>query len=205
MYADTRPSSATPETERLRVIAYQRAENAALMERLGKHRLRLTDGEHRRLAKLGRALGRRALQQVATIATPDTILRWYRELVAAKYDGSKKRGPGRPRKSVEIVRLMLEMATRNRMPVFAGKTRTRRVSEQTSSSAVIATRKADHGREQSARSVRAPAFPHSLTAHSRPKSAVTACNENRTARNDPSIQDHEPQSPIPANCPVPMS
>jgi putative transposase len=96
-----------------RVIEYHRAENAALLERLGKHRLRLTDGERRRLAKLGKALGRKALQQVATIATPDTILRWYRELVAAKYDGSKKRGPGRPRKSVEMVLLLLEMATRN--------------------------------------------------------------------------------------------
>jgi hypothetical protein len=46
-----------------------------LLERLGKHRLRLTDGERRRLAKLGKALGGKALQQVATIATPDTILR----------------------------------------------------------------------------------------------------------------------------------
>jgi hypothetical protein len=56
-----------------RVIEYQRAENAALLERLGKRRLRLTDGERRRLAKLGKALGRKALQQVATIATPDTV------------------------------------------------------------------------------------------------------------------------------------
>ena len=54
-----------------RVIEYQRAENAALLQRLGKHRLRLTDGERRRLAKLGKALGQKALQQVATIATPD--------------------------------------------------------------------------------------------------------------------------------------
>jgi putative transposase len=53
------------------------------------------------------------LQQVATIATPDTVLRWYRELVAAKYDGSKKRGPGRPKKAAEIVRRLLEMSTRN--------------------------------------------------------------------------------------------
>src|SRR5450432_3863847 len=96
-----------------RMIEYQRAENAALLKRLGKHRLRLTDGERRRLAKLGRALGRRALQQVATIATPETIFRWYRELVKAKYDGSKKRGPGWPRKAGEIVRLLVEMATRN--------------------------------------------------------------------------------------------
>src|SRR5450432_1644301 len=96
-----------------RMIEYQRAENAALLERLGKHRLRLTDGERRRLAKLGKALGRKALQQVATIAAPDTILRWYRELVAAKYDGSKKRGPGRPTKAAGLERLLLEMATRN--------------------------------------------------------------------------------------------
>ena len=96
-----------------RVIEYQRAENAALLERLGKHRLRLTDGERRRLAKLGKALGRKALQEVATLATPDTILRWYRELVAAKYDSSKKHGPGRPKKAAEIERLLLEMATRN--------------------------------------------------------------------------------------------
>ena len=96
-----------------RVIEYQRAENTALLERLGKHRLRLTDGERRRLVTLGKELGRKALQQVATIATPDTILRWYRELVAAKFDGSKKRGPGRPRKAEEIVRLLLEMAKQN--------------------------------------------------------------------------------------------
>src|ERR1022692_1322718 len=99
--------------QQARMIEYQRAENAALLEPLGKHRLRLTDGERRRLAKLGKALGRKALRQVATIATPNTILRWYGELVAAKYDGSKKRGPGRPRKAAEIVRLLLEMATQN--------------------------------------------------------------------------------------------
>ena len=52
-----------------RVIEYQRAENTALLERLGKHRLRLTDGERRRLATLGKEPGRTALQQVATIAT----------------------------------------------------------------------------------------------------------------------------------------
>ena len=57
--------------------------------------------------------GRKALQEAATIATPDTILRWYRELVAANYDGTKNRGPGRPKKAAEIVRLLLEMATRN--------------------------------------------------------------------------------------------
>src|ERR1700690_4093182 len=99
--------------QQARGIEYQRAENTALLERLGKHRLRLTDGERRRLAMRGKELGRKALQQGATIATPDTILRSYRELVAGKFDGSKKRGPGRPRKAEEIVRLLLEMAKQN--------------------------------------------------------------------------------------------
>jgi hypothetical protein len=96
------------------VIEYQRAENAALLERFGKHRLRLTDGERRLLAKLGKALGRNALQEGATLAMPDTIPRRDRELVAAKYDDSKKHGPGRPnKKAAEIERLLLEMAKRN--------------------------------------------------------------------------------------------
>jgi hypothetical protein len=53
----------------------------------------LTDADRRRLAVLGKQLGRKALAEVATIATPETILRWYRELVAKKYDGSQRRGP----------------------------------------------------------------------------------------------------------------
>jgi hypothetical protein len=88
--------------QQARVIEYQRAENAALLERLGKHRLRLTDGERRRLAKLGKALGRKALQQVATIATPDTILPgtaswWRRSMTGAKSAGLGDRK--RPRRS----------------------------------------------------------------------------------------------------------
>jgi len=78
-----------------------------------KKRLRLKDAERRKLAVLGKKLGRKALAELATIATPDTILRWYRELVAKKYDGSARRGPGRPRTAAEIVRLLVEMATRN--------------------------------------------------------------------------------------------
>jgi hypothetical protein len=73
--------------------------NRALMERLVKKHLRFTDAERRKLAVLGKKLGRKALTEVATIATPDTILRWYRDLVAKKYDGSSRRGPGRPRAS----------------------------------------------------------------------------------------------------------
>ena len=93
-------------------LGYLKEENRVLLEKLGG-RVRLTDGERRRLGKLGHALGRKALREVACIASPDTILRWYRELVAQKYDGSKKRGPGRPRKPGEVVQLLLRMALEN--------------------------------------------------------------------------------------------
>jgi hypothetical protein len=93
-------------------IAYLKEENRALRGRLGT-RVRLTDSERRRLGRLGKALGRKTLQEVASIVSAETILRWYRELVAKKYDGSSKRGPGRPRKPAEIVRLLLRMALEN--------------------------------------------------------------------------------------------
>ena len=94
-------------------IEYLKTVNRSLTERLGKKRLRFTDAERRKLAVLGKKLGRKALAEVATIATPDTILRWYRELVAKKYDGSARRRPGRPRTAAEIVRLLVEMATQD--------------------------------------------------------------------------------------------
>ncbi|MEP6651893.1 MAG: integrase core domain-containing protein [Myxococcales bacterium] len=94
-------------------IAYLNALNHALLERVGKKGLRLTNAERRKLAVLGKEIGRKGLQGIACIATPDTILRWYRELVAKKYDGSKKRGPGRPATAAEIVDLVLRMAREN--------------------------------------------------------------------------------------------
>ncbi len=47
------------------------------------------------------------------IVTPDTLLRWYRRLVARKYDGSKCRKPGRPKTAVEIEQLVLTIARAN--------------------------------------------------------------------------------------------
>jgi len=73
------------------VIAYLLAENRVLKAQLGGRRLRLTDTERHRLAMLAYPLGRRRLQEVATIATPDTLLRWYKRLIAQKFDGSKPR------------------------------------------------------------------------------------------------------------------
>lgn len=61
-------------------------------------RLRLSDPERSTLAEVGKRLRRKALTQVACVAKPDTILNWYRRLVAEKFNGSKLRSyPGRPR------------------------------------------------------------------------------------------------------------
>ena len=95
------------------VIAYLLEENKVLREQLGGRRLRLTDGQRRRLAAKGQALGRKVLSEIAGIVTPDTILRWYRQLVAKKYDGSTRRGAGRPRVSVDIAGLVVRMAREN--------------------------------------------------------------------------------------------
>jgi putative transposase len=93
-------------------IDYLKAENRALREQMGG-RLRFTDAQRRRLARKARALGRRRLREISPIVTPDTLLRWYRELVAQKYDGSARRRPGRPRIAGEIQALILEMASDN--------------------------------------------------------------------------------------------
>jgi len=65
-----------------RVIEYLKAESQTLQEQLGNKRIRLTDHQRRRLATLGRAIGRKALSEVCSVVTPDTILRWHRKLIA---------------------------------------------------------------------------------------------------------------------------
>jgi hypothetical protein len=61
----------------------------------------------------GQVLGRRRLAEVAGIVTPDTILRWYRKLVATKYDWSNQRSPGRPCTKPDIAAIVVRMATEN--------------------------------------------------------------------------------------------
>jgi transposase InsO family protein len=85
-----------------------------LKEKLGKKRILLTDDQRRRLAVKGKILGRKALRELTTIVTPDTILRWHRQLVAKKWDYSEKRkSVGRPRIRQVIVDLMLRFAKEN--------------------------------------------------------------------------------------------
>jgi putative transposase len=95
------------------VIDFQNEQIRSLLAAQGKKRVRLTDDQRRRLAVKGKALGRKTLSEIATIVTPDTILRWHRQLVAAKWDYYEKRQPGRPRVSDEIAQLALKMAKEN--------------------------------------------------------------------------------------------
>jgi len=107
--------SAMIERERDKAIDYLLIENQVLREKLGKGRILLNDDQRRRLAVKGKVLGRKALHEIATIVTPDTILRWHRQLVAKKWDYSDRRQStaGRPRLREKIVLLIVRMAKEN--------------------------------------------------------------------------------------------
>ena len=95
------------------MIDYLKTENRILREHLLGRQLRFTDDQRRRLAIRGQALGRRMLRDATSLLSPYTILRWYRKLVAAKYDGSSKRGPGRPPTMRSIQKLVVKLARQN--------------------------------------------------------------------------------------------
>ena len=79
-----------------------------------KGRLLLSDSEKTTLAEIARRLGRKALQDVASAAKPDTLLRWYRQLIAKKFDGSRLRKlVGRPPISEQIEGLVVRFAREN--------------------------------------------------------------------------------------------
>ena len=94
---------------------YLRTENQVLRECIGKKRILLNDNQRRRLAVKGKMLGRKRLEEVGTLFTPDTILRWHRKLVARKWDYSDRRVStiGRPRVRQVIVDLVLKLAKEN--------------------------------------------------------------------------------------------
>jgi hypothetical protein len=93
-------------------LAYLIEENRVLRGQLRGRRLRLSDDDRRRLAVRGQRLGRRGLRQVATIVTPDTILRWHRQLIARKWTYAKERSSRRG-VLTEIRRLVVRMAEEN--------------------------------------------------------------------------------------------
>jgi putative transposase len=83
-------------------------------EQLGSRRLQFTNDQRIRLAAKAHILGRHVLEELRSIVTPDTLLAWHRTLIARKYDGRQRRGPGRPPLAAELRECVVLMATENR-------------------------------------------------------------------------------------------
>jgi hypothetical protein len=95
-------------------IEYLLTGNQVLREKLGKKRVLLNDEQRRRVAVKGKIIGRRILEEIASIVTPDTILRWHRELVARHRDCSRRRkNGGGPPIAQETVELAPRLAREN--------------------------------------------------------------------------------------------
>ena len=94
------------------VIAYLVEENRVLKEQLRGRKLRLNDDQRRRLAAKAKRLGRRALDAVATLVTPDTLMRWHRRLIAWKWTYARRR-VGRPGLRRALAALIVRMAREN--------------------------------------------------------------------------------------------
>ena len=94
------------------IIDYLIEENRVLKEQLEGQRLRFTDEQRIRLAVKAKALGRKLLDELETLVTPDTLLAWHRKLIAQKWTYARQ-GPGRPRVAQEITDLVLCMAREN--------------------------------------------------------------------------------------------
>jgi hypothetical protein len=94
--------------------AYLVAENRILRQQI-TGRLRLTDSDRKQLSEIGAKLGTKALEEIATIAMPDTILAWHHKFANPKADtGEPRKSVGRPCKGQEIEALAVRMARENR-------------------------------------------------------------------------------------------
>jgi transposase InsO family protein len=97
----------------LLVIEFLQAENRLLKERLRGKRIRFTDAERALLARKAKAVGRKALLELDTIVSPDTLLRWHRRWVAEKWNFAERRGAGRPGIMRHLSELIVRMAQEN--------------------------------------------------------------------------------------------
>src|SRR5512141_1500327 len=102
--------SAWVHRHQLLVIEFLQAENRLLKERLRGKRIRFTDVERALLARKAKAVGRKALLELDTIVSPDTLLRWHRRLIAQKWNFAQRRRAGRPGIMRHISDLIVRMA-----------------------------------------------------------------------------------------------
>jgi len=92
---------------------YLATENEILKAKIEKP-LRFNDSERIRLAKIGKRIGLKALREISCIVKPETILEWFRKLVAKKFDGSMfRKKVGRPRINRELESLIIKFAEEN--------------------------------------------------------------------------------------------
>jgi putative transposase len=99
--------------QQLILIEYLKAENRMLRERLKGRSLRFSDPERALLARRAFGIPRKVLLELGTIVTPDTLLRWHRQLIAQKFTRAH-RNPGCPRTMRLIAELIVRMAVENR-------------------------------------------------------------------------------------------
>src|SRR5260370_29725927 len=95
------------------VIEFLQEENRVLLEQLGGKPRRFTDAQRVRLARRAKLVGRRRLGQITTLVTPDTLLRWFRVLVAKKWTFAKANPVGRPPVDPEIEKLVIKLISEN--------------------------------------------------------------------------------------------
>src|SRR5262245_36782818 len=96
------------------LINFVLTENAVLRELAKPYRGNIDDSQRARLARAAKDLGRARLKLLDLTFRPDTMLKWYRRLVAEKYTASHRAGPGRPRTTrVTIEELVLRLTREN--------------------------------------------------------------------------------------------
>jgi putative transposase len=92
---------------------YLAVENEILKTKLKKPP-RFNDHERIRLAKIGKRIGLKALKDISCIVKPETILEWFRKLVAKKFDGSKcRKTVGRPSIDSDLEALIIQFVEEN--------------------------------------------------------------------------------------------
>jgi len=94
------------------VIEYLQEEVCVLRGLLGK-RPRFNDRQRRRMAVKAKKVRWSRLEEIASVVTPQTLLRWFRTLVAKKYDSSQRSKAGRPLTKLELAKLIVQMASDN--------------------------------------------------------------------------------------------
>ena len=99
----------------LLAMKYKDEEIRVLLEIIHRNnkRIPLNNSQRRRLAVIGKKLGRAKLFEIGSLVSPDTIIGWYRKLIAKKYDGASNRQGGRPKVSQEVIDIVLRLAREN--------------------------------------------------------------------------------------------